>query len=49
MIYNLHHSGIQQLHKNNVALEAKVDALTKIIEDLAKTVKLNESALKNLI
>ena len=48
-IYNLGISGIQQLHKNNVALEAKVDALTKIIEDLAKTVKLNESALKNLI
>ena len=48
-IYNLHHSGLQQLHKNNLALEAKVDALTKIIEDLSKTVKLNESALKNLI
>ena len=49
MIYNLHHSGIQQLHKNNVALEAKVDALTKMVEELTKVVKLNESALKSLI
>jgi hypothetical protein len=48
-IFCLHNSGIQQIHKNNLALEAKVDALTKVIEDLVKTVKLNESALKNLI
>ena len=48
-IYNLHHSGIQQVHKNNLALKEEVASLRKIIEDLAKTVKLNESALKNLI
>jgi len=28
-IYNLHHSGIQQLHKNNVALEARVEELSR--------------------
>ena len=48
-IYNLHHSGIQQLHKNNVALKEEVASLRKMVEELTKTVKLNESALKNLI
>ena len=49
MIYNLHHSGIQQLHKNNVELKKEVVELRKMVEDLVKTVKLNELSLKTLI
>ena len=53
MIFATHHSAIQQLHKNSLAQEERhkleIDGLRKVIEDLAKTVKLNESALKNLI
>ena len=48
-IYNLHHSGIQQLHKNNLELKDEVVSLRKMVEELTKVVKLNESALKNLI
>jgi len=31
-IYNLHHSSIQQLHKNNVALKEEVASLRKMVE-----------------
>tara|TARA_R110000772_G_scaffold42425_1_gene98578 strand:- start:694 stop:3765 length:3072 start_codon:yes stop_codon:yes gene_type:complete len=48
-IYNLHHSGIQQLYKNNVELKKEVVELRKMVEDLSKTVKLNELSLKTLI
>jgi len=48
-IFCLHNSGIQQIHKNNVALKEEVASLRKMVEELTKVVKLNESALKNLI
>ena len=55
-IFGLHHSGIQQLDRNDkkmeeeiLTLQQKVEALTKVIEDLSKTVKINENALKMMI
>jgi len=48
-IYNLHHSGIQQLHKNNVALEAKVDAINLEKNTLIAELQAENTNLKNEI